>query len=297
MRKGIKKDWLVQVDNKIARGVLCGVPQSLICERLLFASIGNFNPDGGNMAVEFDISHVMKGNAGSYRKKRIDGLCSKMFGCHISEAVENGEWKTAVFTKMFVNKSTGKVTAMFNNDIMPYIVGLKSEFTMVPLDAYLGLSSRYSAILYRVLKSFSGFKGKVPIKISADDLLEKLGAPERACKDSWWFKAKILEPALKEINAVMDVMVTYTAVKKGRSVDRYDFKIGMKRSVKDQIKARKSNGFYANNPDKARDKKEKEAENKAEEAIMNMEMTGELRNFLGGVSNISLDDCFSSLKD
>lgn len=278
-----KKEWLVQVDNKVARGVLCGVPQSLICERLLFASIGNYKPGENKVAVEFDVNHIIKGKTGEYQKKRIDGLCTKMFGCHIVERVDGGTWRTAVFKKMFVDEKTRKITAMFNEEILPYIAGLKSEFTMIPLESYLGLSTKYSAILYRLLKSYSGFGKGIPIKLSAENLIESLGVPESVGKDSWRFKNKVLTPAIEEINKVMDITVSYKPVKKERSVARYDFHIELKESSLEAVEKRKAKSYYAKNPSAAKTKKVDAALDNAEKALDYMSMTGEIKEFLDGL--------------
>lgn len=284
-----KNDWLVRVDNKVARGVLCGVPQNLICERLLFASIGKFNPDRDDSVVQFNIKHIMKGGTGAEQKKRIDALCTKMFGCHISETRGECEWKIAVFSSMVVDKQARMITAKFNKDIMPYIIDLKSEFTMIPVESYLGLSTKYSAILYRLLKSYSGLGKNAAIRIPPEELVEKLGAPERAVKDSWWFKKKILEPALKEINDVMDIKIVYRTSKESRKIDRYIFFIDMKVSVKKQQADRKAKEFYANNPELAKRKRESVKIARAENAVECMEATGEIEGFLDGIECDSIN--------
>lgn len=276
-----KNDWLVKVDNKVARGRLCGVPQNLICERLLFASIGKFDPDKDDAAVQFNINQIMKGARAQEQKKRIDSLATKMFGCHISETIGDSEWKTAVFTSMVVDKKTNMITAKLNKDIMPYILDLKSEFTMIPLESYLGLSSKYSAVMYRLLKSYSGFGAGIPIKMEAVDLAKRLGTPERAMRDSWWFKNRVLDPAISEINEVMDILITYKAIKEGRSVTSYNFHIKMKQSVKEQTQKRKARDYYVKHPEQAKAKRESSKIDKAEEALVHMEATGELQGFIG----------------
>lgn len=248
---------MAKVDNEMARGKLGGVPDSLICERLLYTSIGKFDPANDNMCVEFKLDNIVKGKLRSEKKMEIDKICRRMFGCYIERPRNGGYLLTSVFDEMYVNLDECTITAMFNRKSLPFILNLKREYTLIPIETFSRLRSKYSQALYRILKSYSGLDEKATIKYTPDILIELLSAPEKNSKNNGWFRNKILNPAIEEINDIMDITIKYDVKKEGRKIVRYDFTVKLK---KKKIKNEWYNGLSDSSKEKLREK-QKESDN------------------------------------
>jgi plasmid replication initiation protein len=49
------------------------------------------------------------------------------------------------------------------------------------------------------------------------------------------FRVNVLDTAIKEINDFGDISVTYTIMKKGKKVDKINFKIKSKKDIKEKV--------------------------------------------------------------
>ena len=102
------------------------------------------------------------------------------------------------------------------------IDGVKEFFTQYLLSQTAQLNSVYSARLYELLIQW-GSTGKVPI-IDLGDFREQLGIGVNEYQRMHHFKARVLEPAIKEINEKTDIKAEYEQHKKGRIISGFSFK-------------------------------------------------------------------------
>ena len=92
-----------------------------------------------------------------------------------------------------------------------------------------GMKSQYGIRLYGMLRDWLP-KGVYTVPI--DRLRDELGAVDSSYKVLRDFTRRALDPAVKEINGLSDLKVTYTKIKKGRSVTDICFKIKLKPTQK-----------------------------------------------------------------
>ena len=110
------------------------------------------------------------------------------------------------------------------------IDGVKEFFTQYLLSQTARLNSVYSARLYELLIQWRS-TGKVPI-IDLGDFREQLGIGINEYQRMHHFKARVLEPAIKEINEKTDIKAEYEQHKKGRVISGFSFKFKKKSQPK-----------------------------------------------------------------
>ena len=140
-----------------------------------------------------------------------------------------------------------KVMIRFNQDIMPYLIELKQNFTKYALSEIMELNSKYSIILYKWLSmqynqyehySNKGGRRAEQVEnyrnpsISVKELRE-ITDTVNEYKHFPHFENWILKKPLEEINAHTSFNVSYEKIKKGRSIDSIVFHIEKKRKADD----------------------------------------------------------------
>ena len=140
-----------------------------------------------------------------------------------------------------------KVMIRFNQDIMPYLIELKQNFTKYALSEIMELNSKYSIILYKWLsmnynqyEHYSNKGGRRAEQVEnyrnpsiSVKELRTITDTVNAYKEFWNFENRVLKKPLEEINAHTSFNVTYEKVKKGRSIDSIVFHIEKKRKADD----------------------------------------------------------------
>jgi plasmid replication initiation protein len=115
------------------------------------------------------------------------------------------------------------VKLKLDEDMKPYLLELKENFTQYELIYTLAMRSQYSTRLYELLKSYQ-FKKHVIFDI---DELKKLLFAEIYNRGND-FKDRVLETATREINKLTDIWVTYELIKIGRRFAEVEFRITQK---------------------------------------------------------------------
>ena len=128
--------------------------------------------------------------------------------CHwISSAVQNPNDKSITFT--------------FDKKLHPYLLGLKRDFFVSPLIFLQNFESTYSVRLYQLLKSRAFYRR--PQTLGVDDVRFALGTIEYDGKGNVLreslnryadFKRVALMPAIKEINAKTDLLISFKEIKR-----------------------------------------------------------------------------------
>lgn len=155
----------------------------------------------------------------------------------------NEDGKTTGFIKMSwvstceYNEGLG-LALKLNDDLKPLLLGLKEKYTQYTLDTILEMKSTYSIRLYELL--MEGVKNKggiVPyegcdIKLSVQEIRECLG-----CEDRYPlygnFKQRVIDPSVKEIQALTTYQVTYKEVKYSRTIEDIIFHLERTQPNKD----------------------------------------------------------------
>ena len=171
-----------------------------------------------------------------------------------------------------------KVMIRFNQDIMPYLIELKQNFTQYALSDLIDLNSKYSIILYKWLsmnynqyEHYSAKSGRRAEQVESyrnpSITVKELRVITDTVKDYPRFdnfETWILKKPIEEINAHTHFNVTYDKIKAGRSIDSIVFHIEKKRTADD-------NSYKLDNRTYQEDKKQKETDNRllAGEALEN----------------------------
>ncbi|GEM_PF-2646688 len=110
----------------------------------------------------------------------------------------------------------GYIFLRMNEDLRPYLSGLVRQFTHYRLRFVLELRSPYHFRFYELFKSYQ-YLGSC--KVYFESSKEWLEIPADQYTNSGHFKDKILDPSIKAINDVTDVLVSIaTPIKDGRKI-------------------------------------------------------------------------------
>lgn len=129
--------------------------------------------------------------------------------------------------KPYIDEGSGSIQIRLDNDMRPYLLQLKENFTSYELIWTLHFRSKFTVRLYEVVKSIhfaelAGYRRRYDL----DELRRMMGAETyKAYKD---FKRRALVPAVKEINEYSDKQVEIEEIKSGRKVVAIEFTITSK---------------------------------------------------------------------
>lgn len=125
-----------------------------------------------------------------------------------------------------------KVVVGFDNDLKPFLLYLKQNYTAYQLDFVLSMRSKYAIRLYEVLKSYLYLHVYEP---SVDELREILQVVGYDMYND--FKKRVLCPAVDEINRFTDIFVDAMPIRDGRIIARIRFTIDNKDYELDEASA------------------------------------------------------------
>jgi len=150
----------------------------------------------------------------------------------------NGDEETLLrwIEKPYINNTSGQIRIRMDEDMKPYLLQLKDNFTRYELIYTLYFKSKYTIRLYELIKSIHFHELEEYHRVfSLAELRKTLGGdtyPEY--RD---FKRRVLDIAVNEINAYSDKQVSYTPLKKGRTVEAIEFTIKTK-SIMERLEIR-----------------------------------------------------------
>lgn len=117
----------------------------------------------------------------------------------------------------------GTVGLRFTEEIVPYISSLKTRFTQYQARYVMPMKSGYGIRLYELCLQWMGDEREFTVEDFRRilDLKDKYDRLER-------LKAKVINPAIDDINKYSDIHVTFGQRKAGRKVTHFQFKIAKK---------------------------------------------------------------------
>lgn len=194
---------------------------SLQEQRVILFLISKIKPTDDNLKeYEFNILDFcevagIKEPRGSYDsiKKVLLSLYRKGF------ELENEKKWVAInwIIKPQIDKSSGVIKLKLDEDLMPFLLDLKNNFTAYELYSILNFKSKYSVQIYEILKS-NEFKKQ--FETSVEDLQFKLNSKYDRFYD---FKKRVIEPAVKEINEQTELNINVSYIKNGRTYEYIKF--------------------------------------------------------------------------
>lgn len=134
-------------------------------------------------------------------------------------------------------KDEGVVTLSFTKALVALAGRFKigGKFTRYHVEQKAPLTSIYAHRLYEMMMSWRK-TGDVPY-IGYMELRQRFEIESTEYKRMSNFKSRVLEPALRQINDLTDIKVTYTQEKKGRKIIGFTFKFKFKETPKKSLKA------------------------------------------------------------
>lgn len=129
--------------------------------------------------------------------------------------------------KPYINKKSGTIKIRLDEDMKPFLLQLKENFTQYELLWTLHFKSKYTIRLYELIKSIHFRELETYTReYKLDELRRLLDAETYTTYQT--FKTRVLIPAVNEINNYSDKNLSYEPLKRGRSVYSIRFTIGTK---------------------------------------------------------------------
>lgn len=161
----------------------------------------------------------------AYIKKTVKSLADKSFWILVED---NTERLLRWIDKAQINKNDGNVYVLLSQDLMPYLIQLKKNYTQYRLLYTLTMNSKYSIRCYELFRSYL-YAGKnyVEKTFETDKFMRMLGIEEKTIgtylKNITMFKRNVLNKALEEINTRTDLNVSVEYKKEGRTTTEFRF--------------------------------------------------------------------------
>lgn len=153
--------------------------------------------------------------------------------------LENGsETLVRWLDRVTTNKRSGQAKIRIDDRLVPYLFDLKEKFTQYQLYNILAMKSAFSVRFYELFKSYKFQHTK---KFDLDDLKKLLMVDTVKSYNRFPdFRRKVLDIALREINELTDLQVTYETITKGRKVVALEFDIKEKSNIKKYISGQRT---------------------------------------------------------
>lgn len=194
---------------------------------IYFMLLSKLKP-GDNSKYEIGVKEIedLTGRQWNYQQLRDAtlGLIGKVF--EIEE--EDGLLQVALMSSAKYLKGQGRIQLTIAEELKPYLVDLKNNFTSFQLFCVLSMTSKYAKWMY---VQFSRWKDIGYLTYEVEQLKFRLNLKDPKGKfpeqyKQWGqFKDNVLEPSIKQINENSDLRVSYDTEKKGKSIYRLNFTI------------------------------------------------------------------------
>ncbi len=195
-------------------------------QKIVLTMVGMIQPsdeDFKDYRISVKRFSEMLGLKGSVKYTQMKGIAENLMSKTVEIPKKNGGWILANWISSAEYKEgEGIIELSFSPKLKPYMLQLKNQFTSYRLSNILNLNSTYSIRLYELMKKWQHL-GKWGC--SVEDLREKLGVGERIYPRYANLKARVLAPAIAEVNEKTDLFIRFNEIKSGRSVERIEFTI------------------------------------------------------------------------
>jgi plasmid replication initiation protein len=121
------------------------------------------------------------------------------------------------------SEGEGYVSVRFTPEVAPHLLALRKEFTSYKLKQASALRSIYAWRLLECLQSWNGTGKWEP---TIEEFEHAMDAPESCRKDFGRLRARIIEPAVRELRQKDNLLIEWKPVKAGRKVIGLVFTFG-----------------------------------------------------------------------
>jgi len=204
--------------------LISGSSQMTVAEIKLFSMILSQIKTTDESLKEYFISAEEYGrrvgikNPYTFLEQTVDKLMSRVF--EIPTGVEGKRKKINLYHQAEYLDTEGKVAMKIHEDMAPYLLQLKSNFTKYDSRYILKLKSKYAITLYELIKKKFGLNRNpeyLDISLSVKDLRRDLDIGEKFVRISQ-IKDRVLNKSKIEINKHTDIEISYEPIKVGRKI-------------------------------------------------------------------------------
>lgn len=128
----------------------------------------------------------------------------------------------------------GVVMLSFTDTLVELAGRLSSRFSSYYLDQKAHLTSMYAHRLYEMMMLWQGDKKELTITLY--ELRDRFVIEKKQYARPTNFKARVLDPAIKQINERTDLIVSYEQIKEGREIVGFTFTTKLKKPTKPILK-------------------------------------------------------------
>lgn len=129
--------------------------------------------------------------------------------------------------KAYIDSKRGMIEIRLDEDMKPFLLQLKDNFTAYEIIYTLHFKSKYTIRLYELIKSIHFHElRQYERTFQIDELKRMLGAETYTLYKN--FKLRVLTPSVNEINEYSDKTLSFIENKKGNKVVSITFTIGSK---------------------------------------------------------------------
>lgn len=191
-------------------------------QKIIYWLISKIQPDDTELkTIDFKLIEFCKICGINYNSgtnyKQIKDAIKKLADKSVWVKTENGaETLVRWIEKPIINNGTVKLK--IDDDMKPFLINLKQQFTQFELYNVLPMKGKYSMRLYELFKSFQKLTS---CSFKVDDLKQNLLCENYKRYPD--FKRKVIVPAIEEINTVTDISVSFIEIKEGRKVVKLKF--------------------------------------------------------------------------
>lgn len=221
-----KLPLVVKKSNELVRTQL-SVENNALANRIFATLVRNIDEDVFPI-VSFPATEILIDGASGAHYKRLKTAARVLVKATVDSLSYDGAGKeigfhfTTIFSSCVYDKGT--ITAKFNPDLKPHLLGLKNHFTTLNYFDLIELSSFYSQRLYELLKSWEKPAGFCEITLAA--LYDLVSFPKELRNNFLHFRKRALEQAEKEINTKTELSFKWEPIKEGLKVVAVRFIIG-----------------------------------------------------------------------
>lgn len=199
--------------------------------RILALTIGTMDPKSNQKIFDFTVAdfvrefpEISQDNAYKQIQAAIKRIYDRSVKTEDKERITEFRW---VSSRTYFKKE-GRFRIAMTDEVMPYLTQLKGQFTQYQLKHIAYFNSAHSIRIYELITQYRSIGSR---EITVEKLKEWLQVEESYSR---WnnFKARVLDPAISEINEKSDLFVEYEPIKKGRKVTGIEFSITYEKPVK-----------------------------------------------------------------
>jgi plasmid replication initiation protein len=139
---------------------------------------------------------------------------------------DTGHLITSYVSDIKLYKNEGYIDFWVSPLLKPYLLELKSQFTIYDIRNVIQCSSSHSIRIYQLLKQYESIGNRT---ITVDDFKKMLGFNKKEYTRFNNLRARIIDVAKKDLEKHSDLYFTYTLNRKGRRIHSIKFKIMKKK--------------------------------------------------------------------